>query len=75
MLARTIGQDGYRFRRQNIPIVFITALRDETSRPRSLDTGGVQCLFKPFGETPSSRRSTPAAVTLSTVSSASARSR
>jgi FixJ family two-component response regulator len=39
-------------RRQNIPIVFITAHRDETVRPRVLKEGGaVECLFKPFSET------------------------
>ncbi len=38
-------------RRQEIPIVFITALRDETVRPRVLEQGAVECLFKPFGET------------------------
>jgi FixJ family two-component response regulator len=39
-------------RRRNIPIVFITAHRDETVRPRVLKEGGaVECLFKPFSET------------------------
>jgi FixJ family two-component response regulator len=38
-------------RRQEIPIVFITARRDETVRPRVLEQGAVECLFKPFGET------------------------
>jgi FixJ family two-component response regulator len=38
-------------RRQAIPIVFITAHRDETVRPRLLETGAVDCLFKPFSET------------------------
>jgi FixJ family two-component response regulator len=38
-------------RRQNIPIVFITAHRDETVRPRVLEQGAVDCLFKPFSET------------------------
>ena len=37
-------------RRQDIPIVFITAHRDETVRPRLLETGAVDCLFKPFSE-------------------------
>jgi FixJ family two-component response regulator len=38
-------------RRQEIPIVFITAHRDETVRPRLLAQGAVECLFKPFTET------------------------
>lgn len=37
-------------RRQPIPIVFITAHRDETVRPRLLEHGAVECLFKPFSE-------------------------
>jgi FixJ family two-component response regulator len=37
-------------RRQEIPIVFITAQRDETVRPRLLQRGAVECLFKPFSE-------------------------
>jgi len=38
-------------RRQEIPIVFITAHRDERVRPRLLEQGAVECLFKPFSET------------------------
>jgi FixJ family two-component response regulator len=38
-------------RRQEIPIIFITAHADETVRPRMLDRGAVECLFKPFSET------------------------
>ena len=39
-------------RRQSlIPIVFITAQRDDTLRPRLLKAGAVECLFKPFSET------------------------
>jgi FixJ family two-component response regulator len=38
-------------RRKAIPIVFITAHRDETVRPRLLEQGAVECLFKPFGDT------------------------
>jgi FixJ family two-component response regulator len=37
-------------RRQNIPIVFITADEDETIRPRMLEQGAVDCLFKPVSE-------------------------
>jgi FixJ family two-component response regulator len=38
-------------RRQEIPIVFITAHRDEGVRPRLLERGAVECLFKPFSDT------------------------
>ncbi|HEY0379915.1 MAG TPA: response regulator [Pyrinomonadaceae bacterium] len=38
-------------RRQEIPIVFITAQRDETVRSRLIEHGAVECLFKPFSET------------------------
>jgi len=38
-------------RRQDIPIVFITAHGDESVRPRVLEHGAVECLFKPFSET------------------------
>ena len=37
-------------RRQLIPIVFITANGDETTRPRLIAEGAVECLLKPFGE-------------------------
>jgi FixJ family two-component response regulator len=37
-------------RRQEIPIVFITAHEDTTIRPRLLARGAVECLFKPFSE-------------------------
>ena len=37
-------------RRWNIPTVFITAHRDETVRPRVLEQGAVECLFKPFSD-------------------------
>jgi FixJ family two-component response regulator len=37
-------------RRQEIPIVFITAQSNETVRPRLLADGAVECLFKPFSE-------------------------
>jgi FixJ family two-component response regulator len=39
-----------KLRRQEIPIVFITGHRDETVRPRVLEQGAVECLFKPFSE-------------------------
>jgi FixJ family two-component response regulator len=38
-------------RRQDIPIVFITAHGDETVRPQLLEQGAIECLFKPFSET------------------------
>jgi FixJ family two-component response regulator len=38
-------------RRQEIPIVFITANGDRTVRPRLLAQGAVECLFKPFSDT------------------------
>lgn len=34
-----------------IPVVFITANSDETLRPRLLELGAVECLFKPFSDT------------------------
>jgi FixJ family two-component response regulator len=37
-------------RRQKIPIIFITANRDETIRVRMLKQGAEECLFKPFGD-------------------------
>ena len=40
-------------RRRNlrIPVIFITARRDEVARSQMLDDGAVECLFKPFGDT------------------------
>jgi FixJ family two-component response regulator len=40
-----------KLRRHEIPIVFITALGDETMRPRMIEQGAVECLFKPFSDT------------------------
>lgn len=37
-------------RRQNIPIVFITASGDKAIRNRVLADGAAECLFKPFSE-------------------------
>ena len=37
-------------RRQEIPIVFITARSDEAIRTRLLTQGAVECLFKPFSD-------------------------
>jgi FixJ family two-component response regulator len=38
-------------RGSNIPIIFITAQRDETLRARMLELGAIACLFKPFNDT------------------------
>jgi FixJ family two-component response regulator len=38
-------------RGREIPVVFITAHGDETVRPRLIQQGAVDCLFKPFSET------------------------
>jgi len=38
-------------RKQEIPIIFITARRDDTVRALMLEQGAVECLFKPFSET------------------------
>jgi FixJ family two-component response regulator len=43
-------QQELRRRRQEIPVVFITAHGDEAVRPRLLAGGAVECLFKPFSE-------------------------
>lgn len=40
-----------KIRHQEIPIVFITARRDENIRPRLLQQGAVECLIKPFSDT------------------------
>ncbi|HEU4833467.1 MAG TPA: response regulator [Pyrinomonadaceae bacterium] len=44
-------QQELKVRRQQIPIVFITAHHDETVRPHLLAQGAVECLFKPFTDT------------------------
>ena len=36
---------------REIPIIFITASMDRTIRPRLLEKGAVECLFKPFSDT------------------------
>ena len=38
-------------RRQEIPVVYITAQKDEFVRPRLLKQGAMDCLFKPFSDT------------------------
>jgi FixJ family two-component response regulator len=37
-------------RGQSTPVIFITAKADATMRPRLLEQGAVDCLFKPFTE-------------------------
>jgi FixJ family two-component response regulator len=44
-------QKELKLRRQEIPILFITAHRDETIRLRALELGAVAFLFKPFSDT------------------------
>jgi FixJ family two-component response regulator len=38
-------------RKLRIPVIFITANRDETVRSRMIEEGAVACLFKPFSDT------------------------
>jgi FixJ family two-component response regulator len=40
-----------KLRRQEIPVIFITAQKDDAIRPRLLEQGAVECLFKPFSDT------------------------
>lgn len=44
-------QKELKFRRQDIPTVFITAQRNEGVRARLLEQGAAECLFKPFSDT------------------------
>jgi FixJ family two-component response regulator len=44
-------QQELKLRRREIPIVFITANRDEAVRARLLEKGAVECMFKPFSDT------------------------
>ena len=37
-------------RQSNVPIIFITAQRDETLREHMLELGAIDCLFKPFND-------------------------
>jgi FixJ family two-component response regulator len=43
-------QDELARRKQAIPIVFMTALREADVRERVLAAGAAECLFKPFSE-------------------------
>ncbi|KER68455.1 chemotaxis protein CheY [Burkholderia cepacia] len=42
--------DALKRRAAAIPVVFITASRDEALRARLLDQGASECLFKPFSD-------------------------
>jgi FixJ family two-component response regulator len=44
-------QQELKLRQHSMPIVFITAQRDATVRPRLIAEGAVDCLFKPFEPT------------------------
>jgi FixJ family two-component response regulator len=44
-------QHELKLRRRDIPIIFITALTDESIRPRLLEQGAVGLLLKPFSDT------------------------
>jgi FixJ family two-component response regulator len=44
-LSSELKRRGYK-----IPVVFITAHRDESVRPLLLGQGAVECLYKPFSE-------------------------
>jgi CheY-like chemotaxis protein len=45
-LYRTLKQRGH-----DVPVIFVTAQRDEGIRARLLEHGAVECLFKPFSDT------------------------
>lgn len=38
-------------RGRDIPIIFITASTDKSIRPRLMEQGAIECLFKPFSDT------------------------
>ncbi|HEX9128899.1 MAG TPA: response regulator [Gemmatimonadaceae bacterium] len=44
-------QEELKRRGRRIPIVFITAKKDDTVRPSLIARGAVECLFKPFSDT------------------------
>jgi FixJ family two-component response regulator len=44
-------QQELKLRRKEIPILFITARRDANIRPRVLEQGAAELLFKPFSDT------------------------
>ena len=40
-----------KLRGQQIPIIFMTAIKNETVRSQVVEQGAVECLFKPFSDT------------------------
>jgi len=44
-------QQELKHRKIDIPIIFITARRDEAVRSRLIEQGAIACLFKPFSDT------------------------
>lgn len=44
-------QQELKLREIRMPIIFITAQRDEAVRPRLIEQGAVECLSKPFSDT------------------------
>ena len=50
-MSAPVLQKELTLRGQAIPIVFITAHGDPAMRPRMLEQGAVECLFKPFSDT------------------------
>jgi FixJ family two-component response regulator len=40
-----------KLRAREIPIIFITASTDQSVRPRLIEGGAIDCLFKPFSDT------------------------
>jgi FixJ family two-component response regulator len=44
-------QEELKLRRKRVPIVFITAQKDDNVRPALIARGAVECLFKPFSDT------------------------
>jgi FixJ family two-component response regulator len=49
-ISGTDLQRELKIRGHGIPIIFITASTDKTVRPRLLEQGAVECLFKPFSD-------------------------
>jgi FixJ family two-component response regulator len=44
-------QKELKHRKVGLPIIFITAHRDETERSRLIEQGAIACLIKPFSDT------------------------
>ena len=43
-------QNELKRRGETLPIIFITAHGDESTRPQMIESGAVECLLKPFSE-------------------------